>query len=243
MACGTAVPFELAPGTAEDPTVSSPRFVARVTAGGPATKALASARPRGGAGFTLVELMIVVVIISILAAIAIVGFRKYIGRARTSEAVAMLSEMMSKEQSYFLEFGRYLPLRADNDATQPSPNEAASAFYPSDPSGSGFESTRTAVSIQNPALWPTGWRTIGLRPRYQQLYCTYLGGAGTTGSAVPAGNTMGVGVVGPTSANSPAWFYALAACNLRGAAGFPGSVTVLTLGTGFANVATFNDGQ
>jgi hypothetical protein len=155
----------------------------------------------------------------------------------------MLSEMMSKEQSYFLEFGRFLPLRADNDATQPSPNEASTAFYPSDPSASTFESARTAVSIQNPALWPTGWRSIGLRPRYQQLYCTYIGAAGAAGSAVPAGNTMGIGLVGTTSATSPAWFYALAACNLNGVSGYPSNVTVLGLGTGFANMATFNDGR
>ena len=81
-------------------------------------------------GFTLVELMIVVVILGILAAIGTIGYRKWIGRARSGEAVAMLAEMSSKEQSYKLEFATYLPLRADNKPDLPSPDEADIAFYP-----------------------------------------------------------------------------------------------------------------
>ena len=45
----------------------------------------------------------------------------------------MLAEMNSKEQTYRMEFGTYLPLRADGNMTLPSPDEAASAFYPTSP--------------------------------------------------------------------------------------------------------------
>ena len=38
------------------------------------------------AGFTLVELMIVVVILGILAAVAIPAFTRYVKRSKTSEA-------------------------------------------------------------------------------------------------------------------------------------------------------------
>ena len=44
-------------------------------------------------GTTLVELMIVVVILGILAAIATVGYKRYVARARLSEANAMLAEL------------------------------------------------------------------------------------------------------------------------------------------------------
>lgn len=192
-------------------------------------------------GFTLVELMIVVVILGVLASLALVGYRRYIARARLSEAVGMLAEMSSKEQMYFLEFASYLPLRADNNVTIPSPDEAAAAFYPTDPTSAGFDSAREGTSIANAALWPQGWRSVGLRPHESILYCTYMANVGAAGQPVAAGSTYGQQMF--PAAPVTAWYYVLAACNQQGAAGFPTGSTVMSISSTAANVVTFNDGQ
>ena len=56
---------------------------------------------RFGQGFTLIELMIVVAIIGILAAIAIPNFIKFQCRSKQSEAKSQLKSMYVAQESYF----------------------------------------------------------------------------------------------------------------------------------------------
>src|SRR4051812_8226455 len=58
-------------------------------------------------GFTLIELMIVVAIIGILAAIAIPNFIRFQARAKQSEAKGNLKSIFTAERSYFQEHDRY----------------------------------------------------------------------------------------------------------------------------------------
>jgi len=67
-------------------------------------------------GFTLIELMIVVAIIGILAAIAIPNFLRFQLKAKSSEGKTNLAAIRTAEQSYYSEFGFYV-------SALPSPEE------------------------------------------------------------------------------------------------------------------------
>jgi type IV pilus assembly protein PilA len=56
-------------------------------------------------GFTLIELMIVIVIIGVLAAIAIPAYQNYTTRAQVSEALNMASAFKSELMAYYGESG------------------------------------------------------------------------------------------------------------------------------------------
>jgi type IV pilus assembly protein PilA len=58
-------------------------------------------------GFTLIELMIVVAIIGILAAIAIPNFLKFQAKSKQSEAKTNLKAVYTAQTSYFGEFNTY----------------------------------------------------------------------------------------------------------------------------------------
>ena len=60
-------------------------------------------------GFTLIELMIVVAIIGILAAVAIPAYQDYIGRAQASEAAVLLGGMKTPIAEYYSSNGAGLP--------------------------------------------------------------------------------------------------------------------------------------
>lgn len=58
-------------------------------------------------GFTLIEMMIVVVILAILAAIALPSYQKYVLRSHRAEGQALLSEAAARQERYFAQNNSY----------------------------------------------------------------------------------------------------------------------------------------
>lgn len=100
-------------------------------------------------GFTLVELMAVVVIVGILATLAIFSLRRYVFAARSSEATEMIGLIKAAQENFKDETFRYLDV-SGGDLT---------AYYPSPTPGSfktGWGDTSTPLG-QN-------WAQLGVAP-------------------------------------------------------------------------------
>jgi type IV pilus assembly protein PilE len=83
---------------------------------------------KAASGFTLIELMIVVAIIGVLAAIAYPNYTDYIMRSRVNEAVAGLSDLRVKMEQYFQDNRTYAGACVNGTVTE-LPSSATTKFF------------------------------------------------------------------------------------------------------------------
>jgi type IV pilus assembly protein PilA len=80
-------------------------------------------------GFTLIELMIVVAIIAILAAIALPAYQNYVGRAQLTEAMILADGQKTAVAEYWSSHGTFPP--SQNSAGMPGPGSITGKYVAS----------------------------------------------------------------------------------------------------------------
>lgn len=192
--------------------------------------------PRDGMrsrGFTLIELMIAVAIISVLTTLAVLSFKRVSSRARAAEVYGMLGEFRAKEEAYRAEFSVFC-----NTKTTCTTAAAESDFYPA--LLSAQEPKLKAVSS---ATWPVAWTSLGISTTKNALYCGYVVVAGCgSANATCAGFTAGTNGSALFAGTQPtgAWWYAMATCDQDGRST---TNSIYETSMNSATVAVLNEGQ
>ncbi|MCU1278004.1 MAG: fimbrial protein pilA [bacterium] len=172
------------------------------------------ARRRNAAGFTLIELMIVVAIIAVLATIAGTAYRRYMDSGRTTEAMAMLGEIRAKEEAYRAEFSQYFGWSGGMESS-------TNALPQVDTAGCVGGGTKEPCykAIPNPvsggtAPWPS-WGLLGLNAGRAALQCGYIVNFGAVGTTVPGTMPLEQNILTTATQTQP-WWGAVAICDNDG---------------------------
>ncbi|HFC1771982.1 TPA: pilin [Neisseria gonorrhoeae] len=96
-------------------------------------------------GFTLIELMIVIAIVGILAAVALPAYQDYTARAQVSEAILLAEGQKSAVTEYYLNNGEW-----------PKDNGSAGVASPADIKGKYVESVTVANGVVTAQMKPSG---------------------------------------------------------------------------------------
>ncbi len=182
---------------------------------------------RRARGFTLVEMMVVVVIVGVLATLAVVGYRKIIQSSHVAEATNTVQSIRVAQESYYAETQQYANISAD----------LSTAYYPQ---GTPTGQKATVWGAACPAgTCPTqDWSALPLHIDGPVMF-GYATKGGPGNSNTPALPTALGGVTIPATSATD-WYIVVATCDIDGQG--PPNTYVMT--TSWSNqVVTVNEGQ
>lgn len=164
-----------------------------------------SIRSRAAQGFSLVELMIVVVIIGVLSAIAMPAYMRQRLRGQAVEATEVLNRIVAAQESYRAEFNSYSD--ASNDFTL-----SGAASHTVGTIGTWWPAQSVGAKSFYTGL-PASWNQLGVRPRelVRFSYVTCAGNPGVLPSVGPSGD---LGYAALPTAQQGIWYYAAASADL-----------------------------
>lgn len=148
------------------------------------------------AGFSLVELMVVVAIIGILATIAVPNFQKFQARAKQSNAKTELTGIYTAQKAFFVEYNTYhghlpavgfVPEGVEVGTNYDTLNTVARIYGSASHSGATPESSPNALGGTLPPLPGgfTGYDGYHSNPIQCTFASTTTGVPSTTGGAAP----------------------------------------------------------
>ncbi len=167
---------------------------------------------RRSAGFTFIELMIVVVIIGILAAVAGPMYMRHRNRSLAVEASQVLTQIVQAQEGYRAEFNMYSDASNDFALTAPTTNGnrgTLGTWWPA----LGGPAASPGGTLDFYLGLPLAWNQLGVRPRQFVRYSfqTIAGNPGIAPSVGPSGD-LGYGALPATQQGQ--WYYCTASGDL-----------------------------
>ena len=156
-------------------------------------------------GFTLIELMIVVVIVTVLATLAVAGYRKIVLASHVSEATGMVQNIRVAQEEYFSETRQYANV-----------STTLSTYYPQSNPSYNIGVTGWGGACGGACYGTMDWSMLPVHVDGPVLfgYATVAGPPGTP--PVPASIVVNGKTVSFPGSPQTDWFIVAASCDLDG---------------------------